>query len=128
MSENKTYFIINSGEGVVKISYDVVASIAVGACLETEGLAAMTAPTDVQSDLTDILTRKINSRGVRIIADEDDSNRCKLELYVSVILGKPIADISEELQRNVKNAVEGATGLAVSGVDVFVTGISLNKK
>ena len=106
----------NNNFGQVKISNDVIATIAGLAALEVEGVETITT-------LTDKLLK--NNNGVKIQLEEEDVN---LDIMVMIDYGISIPDIALKIQENVKNTVETMTGLKVSQVNIHIQGISFKKE
>lgn len=112
MRDEKGYFPINDGVcGVIHIAHDAMGSIVSAACLDTEGVSAMSA---VQQE---------RIRGVLLTENEDHS--CTVEVHIVVKMGAVVADVAKALQTAVKSALESAVGITVSAVNVFVAAISL---
>lgn len=117
--ENNTQ-IDNQHQGNVKISDDVVATIAGLAAAEIEGVFGMS------GGFADIFAGKKNlSKGVKVEIAEDEAT---VDLYVIVDYGVKIPDIAWKVQENVKNTVETMTGLRVSDVNIHVQGVNIPKK
>ena len=106
----------NNNFGQVKISNDVIATIAGLAALEVEGVETITT-------FTDKLLK--NNNGVKIQIEEEDVN---LDIMVMIDFGISIPDIALKIQENVKNTVETMTGLKVSQVNIHIQGISFKKE
>lgn len=100
--------------GQIQIADEVIAVIAGTAAMEVEG----TVP------LTGMLGKKNFGKGVRVQITE---NKAVIDMNLSVRFGCKIQDVSEEVQKNVKNAVETMTGLNVEEVNVNVTGVEFDK-
>lgn len=100
--------------GQVKISNDVIATIAGLAALEVEGI-------ETTATLTDKL---LKNNGVKIQIEEEDVN---LDVMVTIKYGMSIPDTAFKVQENVKNTVETMTGLKVSQVNIHIQGISFKK-
>lgn len=105
----------NNNFGQVKISNDVIATIAGLAALEVEGVETITTFTD----------KLLKSNGVKIQLEEEDVN---LDIMVMIEFGISIPDIALKIQENVKNTVETMTGLKVSQVNIHIQGISFKKE
>lgn len=106
----------NNNFGQVKISNDVIATIAGLAALEVEGVETITT-------FTDKLLK--NNNGVKIQIEDEDVN---LDIMVLIYYGISIPDIALKIQENVKNTVETMTGLKVSQVNIHIQGISFKKE
>ena len=100
----------NNNFGQVKISNDVVATIAGLAALEVEG---------VETNTT------LKNNGVKIQIEEEEVS---LDVMVMIDYGVSIPEIALKIQENVKNTVETMAGLKVSQVNIHVQGISFKKE
>ena len=118
MSENKEYVSRSDELGNIHISEEVLAAIAAAAALEVEGVSALAANL---SDLADRLTKKNQTRGVRVKMEED---KVEVELAVLMTYGSTIPEMGKAIQEGVKNAIESMTGLEVATVNVSVGGIT----
>lgn len=124
MADTKEYLPCSeSSEGNIKISEDVVASIATIAAAETEGVSSMAS--SVGSDITEMFGRKGGPKGVKITLIDDLS--CAIECFIVLKYGSSVTDVATEVQKNVKAAIESMAGIKVSSVNVQVTGIQLPK-
>lgn len=106
--------------GNIKISVDVVASIAGIAASETEGVAGMNG--SLAGGIAEIFgAKKSPSKGVKVDINEGDA---VIDLYITVNYGVRIPELAWEIQENVKNSVETMTGLKVPKVNIHVDGVS----
>ena len=105
----------NNKFGQVKISNEVVATIAGLAALEVEGVETNTTFTD----------KILKNNGVKIQIEEEEVN---LDITVVIEYGLSIPEIALKVQENVKNTVETMTGLKVSQVNIHAQGISFKKE
>ena len=101
----------NNNLGQVKISNEVIVTIAGLAALEVENVETITTITD----------KLLKNNGVKIQIDEE---QIILDIYVNIEFGESIPDTAFKIQENVKNTVETMTGLEVSIVNVHVQGIT----
>jgi uncharacterized alkaline shock family protein YloU len=106
--------------GVVRINNDVIIAIASIAATEVKGVNRMGG--SIGKTLVDMLTKRSNVKGVRIHNAEGE---VKLSVSVIVDYGVDIPRIADEVQENVKRAVEKMTGLVLSEVDVIVEGVTV---
>lgn len=104
--------------GEVNIADEVIAIIAGMSAVKVEGIYSMSG--GFAGSLRNMLGRKDLSRGVKVEVDEDLVN---INLYIVVEYGSSIPEISWEIQDNVKETVEGMTGMEVLNVDVHVQGV-----
>jgi uncharacterized alkaline shock family protein YloU len=104
--------------GVVRISNDAIATIASVAALEVKGVCRMGGGTP--RAFIDGLLNRFSSRGVRIQMREGE---VKLAVAIVVEYGVDIPRVADEVQENVKRAVEKMAGLVPAEVDVVVEGV-----
>ncbi len=114
---------IKEVNGQIQISDEVIAIIAGTAAAETEGVT-LNAPVAV-STVKGLFGKKNQSKGVKVTVEESNA---LIELEVSVKFGINIKNACEEVQQKVKNAVETMTGLTVTGVNVVVSEVTIEKE
>lgn len=106
----------------IKISNDVVASIAGVAVSEVPGVYSMAG--GLAGGISEVFSGKKNlSKGIKVEVGEKDT---KIDVNIIVEYGVRIPDVAFEIQGRVKKAVETMTGLKVSGVNIHVQGIKTN--
>lgn len=107
--------------GIVKISDEVVGVIAGLATTEIKGIVGMSA--SLVGGITQILSGKKNlSKGVKVNVGE---NSATIDLYVVVEYGVRIPEVCEQVQENVRKAVESMTGLTVSSINIHVQNVMI---
>lgn len=110
--------------GNVKISVEVISTVAGIATAEINGVAGMSG--SVVGGIAEILGGKKNKgKGVKVEVTE---NKAVIDLYIIVDYGVRIPEIAWEVQENVKNSVESMTGMTVEKVNIHVEGVSFEKE
>lgn len=109
--------------GIIRISDDVVATIAGLAALETPGIAAMSG--GISEGLAKRLSGKNVQKGVSV---EVGQLEAAIDLRIIVHYGIPIQEVSRQLQLNVRESVENMTGLHVVEVNVKVEGVAFKEE
>jgi uncharacterized alkaline shock family protein YloU len=109
--------------GIIRISDDVVATIAGLAALETPGVAAMSG--GISEGLAKRLSGKNVQKGVSV---EVGQLEAAIDLRIIVQYGIPIQEVCRELQLNVRETVENMTGLHVVEVNVKVEGVAFKEE
>ena len=104
--------------GVVRISNEAIATIASVAAMEVRGVYKMGG--GIPKALICSLFNKVSSKGVRIHMSDGE---VKLTVSIIVEYGIDIPRAADEVQENVKRAVEKMAGLVPSEVDVIVEGV-----
>jgi uncharacterized alkaline shock family protein YloU len=102
-----------SRNGQIKIADEVIAMIAGTAARETEGVLAIKGDPSAPAG-------KQGQKGVIIGASRENVD---VRLNIAVKYGFSIAEVSLEVQKRVKTALETMTGLLVAAVDVNVVGL-----
>lgn len=103
--------------GSLKISQDVLATIARVAALEIEGVASLAEPA---GSVGRIFSRGLGRAPIHI---EQNDDFAKVDIAVNLEFGAKIAEVCTAVQNNVKDNIQTMTGMAVSKVNVTVEGI-----
>ena len=106
-------------EGSIKIADEVVGIITGLAATEIDGVAGMSG--GIAGGIADMLGRKNLSKGVKV---EVSDREATVDVYVIINYGNSIPDVAWKIQDNVKQAIEGMTGLDVKAVNVHVQGVN----
>ena len=109
--------------GTVRISNDAIATIASVAAMEVRGIYRMGG--GMTRTFCEHLFKRTTAKGIKIDLKDSEAH-----LTVSIIAeyGGDIPRIADEVQENVKRAVEKMTGLILSEVDVIVEGVHAENK
>jgi len=110
------------GAGAVLVADEVVSIIAGTAAMEVEGVSA--AGGNFTGDLAEILGKKNLAKGVRLTIND---NVVTIDINIQVKFGYKIKEVSEEVQKKVKNAVETMIGLKTPEVNISVSGVVFEK-
>ncbi len=122
MADNKEYWEKNTEQGNIKISEDVIATIATVSAMETEG--AENVITGLTSDIAGLLGKKTTPKGVRVTFDYDN---VEVDISCQVKFGTSVYDTAEKIQANVKNSIESMTGLNCNAVNIAISGVSFER-
>lgn len=104
--------------GVVRINNEAIATIASVAAMEIKGVHRMGRA--IRRTICEALWNRIKSHGVKIHIKDSE---VKLGVYIIVDYGVDIPRVADEVQENVKHAVEKMAGLILAEVDVIVEGV-----
>ena len=121
MTDN--YLIETKGDGEVRISEDVIATISIVAAESVEGVVEM--QSNLKSSVTQMLGVKNLNRGVKVRIGEEEA---VIDVFITVLYGINIVDVCKLVQEKIKEAVENMTDLEVVEVNVHVSGIALEDK
>ena len=107
----------NQAAGNLKISREVIATIARYAALEIEGVDSLAS---FATNLQGWLLKKQSAKPIGIDLSDDVA---VIELHVNIKAGVNIPETAEKIQSAVKEAVQNMTGIAVSRVNINIAGI-----
>ncbi len=107
--------------GSLQISTAVIAKIATCAALEIDGVAEVSC--SMQSKKVSDLLEKVSIHTPAAVEMKDGI--AVITLQVVVDFGARIPAMAEKVQENVKAAVQNMTNIAVSRVNVVVTGVAV---
>ena len=116
--EEKSETITENDESI-KISNDVVASIAGIAVSDVPGVYGMA------GGITELFGKKGSAKGIKVDVGEKET---KIDVNIVVEYGVRIPDVAFEIQNRVKKAVETMTGLNVTSVNIHIQGINIPEK
>lgn len=110
----------SSKKGSLKISEEVIATIAHSAAVEIDGVEELAS---AKSSFKNVFIKP--KQGYIIVSPMGDV----VEITIGIIVksGYKIAKVAEALQHNVKESVQGMTGITVSRVNVVVAGVSFGE-
>lgn len=110
-------------EDKIKISEEVIATIAGIAASENENVASMSG--GFVDGIAGMLGRKTPGKGIKVEMKEDQVN---IDLAVVMQYGCKIHEVARDMQKRVRETVEDMTGLEVLSINVNVLGVSLNNE
>lgn len=108
--------------GVVRIADEVVSTVAGLAAIEVEGVASMSGGWG--TDLVEKLGKKNFGKGIRVEINDQETS---IDIFLSIMYGYPIPQVAENVQKEVRSAVEMMTGLNVKAVNVHIVSVAMNK-
>lgn len=109
--------------GTVKISEEVISTIANTAACEVDGVAKVH-PKMVSNAKNFIANLKPAIKGVSISTTPEG---IELTLQLSIKNGYKIPEVAKKVQDKVSDAVQNMTGLKVNKVNIIITNVTLEK-
>ncbi|MDD4170640.1 MAG: Asp23/Gls24 family envelope stress response protein [Syntrophomonas sp.] len=113
---------ISSDLGVIRIADEVVSTVAGIAASEVEGVSSMSGGWG--TDLVEKLGKKNLGKGIKV---ESSGDQTSIDIFIVIEFGYAIPKVAENVQREVKVAVESMTGLTVAAVNVHVVSVMTKK-
>lgn len=123
MADHKDYWTTAGDQGTIKISEDVVASIAALAASETEGVSSLYS--SFTNDIASFLGKKNLAKGVRVVLGENDS--VDVEICYLAKYGYSVCDVAKNVQEAVRSSIEAMTGLKASSINIYVGGVMFDE-
>lgn len=122
--KNKEGYVLNdeTGIGDIKVSSNVIMTIAAVAALEVKGVHSLQGT--AADEIVTMLKLKNLAQGVRI---DIENNQAKVALAIILEYGYSIPKISAQVQDKVKSAIETMTGMEVLSVNVRIGGVNIDK-
>ena len=111
---------LNTKDGHVTITNEVIATIAGGAAVECYGIVGMASKSQIRDGIAEILRKENYSRGI-VVRQEDNS--LHIDMYIIVSYGTKISEIAHNVQSKVKYTLDKTVGLAVDSVNIYVQGV-----
>ncbi|MCL2828664.1 MAG: Asp23/Gls24 family envelope stress response protein [Oscillospiraceae bacterium] len=106
--------------GDIVITNEVITTLAGAAATNCFGVKGM-AKRGVSDGLVHLLKREAMGKGVLVTIDPEGA--ISIELHIVVDYGVNIAALTPSIISEVRYKVEGATGISVKSVDVFVDAV-----
>ncbi len=106
----------------IRISDEVIATIAGIAASEVENLASMSG--GLKDGIAGVFGKKSFGKGVKVEVRE---NEVTIEMSIIMQYGCKIHEVSRQIQEMVRSSVENMTGMAVTAVNINVLGVSVGK-
>jgi uncharacterized alkaline shock family protein YloU len=115
--------VMNTSEDKIKISEDVIATIAGIAASEMENLASMSG--GFVDGIAGMLGRKTLSKGIKVDMKEEG---VALDLSLVLQYGCKIHEVAKSIQERVRLAIEDMTGIKVLAVNINIIGLNVGKE
>jgi len=110
-------------KGNLVISEEVISSIAINAAKDVEGVSSFSnRPVDVVSTIKKGSLKVMSP--VRVTQMGDDIS---VSIYLNIEPNKKIKTVAQNVQTNVKEAIQNMTGRLVSKVNVVIAGIDFEE-
>src|SRR5699024_1060350 len=115
---------LNTKDGQVTITNDVIATIAGGAAVECYGIVGMACRSQIKDGLAESLSKENFSRGVIV---RQEANRLHIDMYIIVSYGTKISEVAHNVQSQVKYTLSQSLGLSIDSVNIYIQGVRVAK-
>ncbi|GAJ98628.1 LOW QUALITY PROTEIN: alkaline shock protein [Geomicrobium sp. JCM 19055] len=109
--------------GKVEISPEVIEVIAGLAASEIEGVSTLRG--NFASDVAERLVRRCHGKGVKVELGEEGVT---IDVTVVAYYGISVPDVAIKVQKNIQQALETMTAIALESINVHVVGIHFEKE
>ncbi|HLR41298.1 MAG TPA: Asp23/Gls24 family envelope stress response protein [Virgibacillus sp.] len=115
---------LNTNDGHVTITNEVIATIAGGAAVECYGIVGMASKNQIKDGIAEILRKENFSRGVIVRQEE---NYLHIDMYIIVSYGTKISEVAHNVQSQVKYTLSQSLGLSIDSVNIYIQGVRVAK-
>ncbi len=112
---------INTQDGQIELSDDVIATVVGGATTQIFGVVGMASKSAVKDNIQALLRRENYAKGVVVRASEEAG--ISVDVYTVMSYGVKISEVSKNIQERVKFNLENQLGIAADTVNVYVQNI-----
>ncbi|HLS35111.1 MAG TPA: Asp23/Gls24 family envelope stress response protein [Bacillota bacterium] len=114
---------IQTTNGQVSVTNEVVATIAGSAAVACYGIVGMASKSQIRDGIAEILGRENYSRGIIV---REENNRLHIDMYIIVSYGTKISEVASNVQSQVKYNLEKSLGLEIDSINIFVQGVRVS--
>ncbi|WP_096269929.1 Asp23/Gls24 family envelope stress response protein [Paucisalibacillus globulus] len=115
---------LNTKDGHVTITNEVIATIAGGAAVECYGIVGMASKSQIRDGIAEILRKENYSRGIVVRQEE---NSLHIDMYIIVSYGTKISEVANNVQSQVKYTLSKTLGLEIDSVNIYIQGVRVAK-
>lgn len=116
---------LNTKDGHVTITNDVIATIAGGTAVKCYGIVGMASKSQIKDGFAEIIGKENYSRGIVVRQEE---NRLHIDMYIIVSYGTKISEVAHNVQSQVKYKLNQSIGLEVDSVNIYIQGVRVASK
>jgi len=116
---------LNTKEGQVTITNDVIATIAGGTAVECYGIVGMASKSQIRDGIAEILKKENYSRGIVVRQEE---HQLHIDMYIIVSYGTKISEVAHNVQSQVKYTLNYSLGLTIDSVNIFIQGVRVGEE
>lgn len=116
---------LNTNDGHVTITNEVIATIAGGAAVECFGIVGMASKNQIRDGIAEILRKENFTRGVIVRQEE---SYLHIDMYIIVSYGTKISEVAHNVQSRVKYTLNQSLGLSIDSVNIYIQGVRVAKE
>jgi uncharacterized alkaline shock family protein YloU len=115
---------LNTNDGHVTITNDVIATIAGGTAEECYGIVGMASKSQIRDGIAEILRKENYSKGIIVRQENEELH---IDMYIIVSYGTKISEVASNVQSQVKYALNQSLGLSIDSVNIYIQGVRVAK-
>ena len=115
---------INTKDGQIELSDDVIATVVGGAATEIFGVVGMASKSTLKDNFHALLRKENYAKGVVVKSTEDEG--IAVDVYTVLSYGVKISEVSKNIQERVKFNLENQLGISADKVNIFVQNIKVS--
>ena len=114
---------INTKDGQIELTDEVIATVVGGAATEIFGVVGMASKNALKDNFQALLGKENYSKGVVVKAAEDGS--IAVDVYTVLSYGTQISEVSKNIQERVRFSLENQLGITAQTVNVYIQNIKV---
>lgn len=114
---------INTRDGQIELTDDVIATVVGGAATEIFGVVGMASKSALKDKTRALLGKENYAKGVVIKTTEEGA--IAVDVYTVMSYGVKISEVSRNIQERVKFNLENQLGISADAVNVYVQNIKV---
>ena len=114
---------INTKDGQIELTDDVIATVVGGAATEIFGVVGMASKNAMKDNFQSLLGKENYCKGVVVKTAEAGS--IAVDVYTVLSYGTKISEVSKNIQERVKFSLENQLGITTDTVNVYIQNIKI---
>lgn len=114
---------INTKDGQIELTDDVIATVVGSATTEIFGVVGMASKSAIKDNFQALLGRDNYAKGV--VIRTNDSGGIAVDVYTVMSYGVRISEVSKNIQERVKFNLENQLGITAETVNVYIQNIKV---
>ena len=114
---------INTKDGQIELTDDVIATIVGGAATEIFGVVGMASKNAIKDNFQALLGKENYAKGVVVRTTEEGS--IAVDVFAVLSYGTKISEVSKNIQERVKFSLENQLGITAHTVNVYIQNIKV---
>ena|SRR5690625_7802464 len=114
---------LNTKDGKVTITTEVIAQIAGGTAVECYGIVGMASKNQLRDGFQEIIGKDNYSRGIVV---RQENNELHIDMYIIVSYGTRISEVAHNVQSQVKYKLNQSLGLEIDSINIYIHGVRVS--